>query len=97
MNGTNLKMIEKFHYICIKNKAMDGKDSNLANISNITYYLHYTNDFGPQQCFYRTRDELNSAIMKVKGTDIWIEINVIVNGCTPIEKVTVTQELTKNQ
>lgn len=73
------------------------KDSNLANISNITYYLHYTNDFGPQQCFYKTRNELNSAMMKVKGTDIWIEINVIVNGCTPIEKVTVTQELTKNQ
>ena len=71
---------------------MDKKDSNSADISRITYILHYTNDFGPQQCFYRTRDELNSAIMKVKGTDIWIEINAIVNASSPIAKVTVTLE-----
>ena len=75
---------------------MDKKDSNSADISRITYILHYTNDFGPQQCFYRTRDELNSAIMKVKGTDIWIEINAIVNAIvnasSPIAKVTLTLE-----
>ena len=74
---------------------MDEKDST-ANISDITYTLHYTNDFGPQRCFYKTSDELNSAMMKVKGTDIWIEIHAVVNTSSPISKVIVTQELTKN-